>query len=256
MGLATAIDIASHGGYPSIFDLNPPPPDSNLAQTYASKYLYTSTNVASTPSLQNAIAKTVDWANRIDAPLSGLVCCAAIGSATPILPNRKPHDSVQPETYDMTEFDNIIAVNLRGTFDLTRLVIPYISLNTPAGPDRERGIIVLVSSLSAYEGKAGQAAYAASKGAINSMILPLARELGPKAGIRVMGIAPGKFDTNIVSSKPQEGTSGQKGNLYPTRMGRADEFARLVKDIVENAMLNGSVIRLDGSLRLAGSSET
>ncbi len=265
MGLATALDIVRNGGYASILDINPPPSDSTIVQAHRGNLLYTHTDVSSTTSLEHAVKETVDWTRRISAPLFGLVCCAAIGSATPILPEQEKDANAnanadisekRPKFYDMVEFDSIISINLRGTFDLIRLVVPHLSISPPNGADGERGVIVLVSSLSAYEGKAGQAAYAASKGAINSMVLPLARELGPKAGIRVIGIAPGKFDTGITYSKPKEGTTAQKGNLYPARMGRADEFARLVREIAENSMLNGSVIRLDGSLRLAGESET
>jgi len=259
MGLATALDIARNGGYVSVLDINPPPSNCALFQNYRDKFIYTCTDVSSSSSLEQSINATLTWSRRISAPISGVVCCAAIGSATRILPEQDSQESSkgsQIRFYDMSEFDKLIGINLRGTFDLIGLVVPYLSLNMPEGPDGERGVIIMVSSLSAYEGKSGQSAYAASKGAINSMVLPLARELGPKAGIRVMAIAPGKFDTGITTSKPKEATTGQKGNLYPARMGQADEFARLVKEIVGNTMLNGSVIRLDGALRLAGSSET
>ncbi|EXJ59518.1 uncharacterized protein A1O5_12143 [Cladophialophora psammophila CBS 110553] len=146
-----------------------------------------------------------------------------------------------------------------------------MALNKPWGPDGERGIVVVVSSVAAYEGQVGQLAYSASKGAVRSIVLPLARELGQKAGIRVMGIAPGVFQTGMTmqpKKKPQpegakkEGAEKSKGGTgaragmntemiqYPMRMGQGHEFARLVQEIVENPMLNGFVIRLDGAVRM------
>jgi NAD(P)-dependent dehydrogenase (short-subunit alcohol dehydrogenase family) len=174
---------------------------------------------------------------------------------------------------DMALFDRVLAINLRGTVDLIRQTLPYLAQNEPEGDDGERGVIVVVSSVAAYEGQVGQLAYSASKGAVASMVLPLAREVGRTAGIRVMGIAPGLFETGMTkppkrqdqekkkkdegveSKKKGGGVAGRAGfnpNMieYPTRMGRGDEFARLVKEIVENPMLNGQVLRLDGAIRM------
>ena len=183
---------------------------------------------------------------------------------------------------DMGLFDRTLAINLRGTVDLLRLAIPHMSLNEPWGPDGERGIAVIVSSVAAYEGQVGQLAYSASKGAVASIVLPLARELGQKAGIRVLGIAPGVFETGMTvpKAKPEKktdtgsssssnagGSSSDSGKQkkapagaraginpemvnYPLRMGKGDEFARLVKEMIENPMLNGIVVRLDGGVRM------
>lgn len=172
---------------------------------------------------------------------------------------------------DMALFDRVLAINLRGTVDLIRQTLPYLAQNEPEGDDGERGIVVVVSSVAAYEGQVGQLAYSASKGAVASMVLPLARELGQKAGIRVMGIAPGLFETgmtkppkkqdqekkddNVAGKKKAGGVAGRAGfnpNMieYPTRMGRGHEFARLVKEVMENPMLNGQVLRLDGAIRM------
>lgn len=174
----------------------------------------------------------------------------------------------------MTLFDRVLRINLRGTVDLIRLTLPHLSRNEPEGEDGERGVVVVVSSVAAYEGQVGQLAYSASKGAVASLVLPLAREVGRAAGIRVMGIAPGVFETGMTSrprpaaaepkkvegvevssSKEKKGVAGKAGmnpNMveYPLRMGRSEEFARLVKEIVENPMLNGGVIRLDGGVRM------
>lgn len=174
---------------------------------------------------------------------------------------------------DMALFDRVLAINLRGTVDLIRQTLPYLAQNEPEGDDGERGVVVVVSSVAAYEGQVGQLAYSASKGAVVSMVLPLAREVGRTAGIRVMGIAPGLFETGMTrppkkqdqeKKKKDEGVEGKKkgGGVagragfnpnmieYPTRMGRGDEFARLVKEIMENPMLNGQVLRLDGAIRM------
>jgi 3-hydroxyacyl-CoA dehydrogenase / 3-hydroxy-2-methylbutyryl-CoA dehydrogenase len=165
---------------------------------------------------------------------------------------------------EMALFDRVLAINLRGTVDLIRHTLPYLAQNEPEGDDGERGVVVVVSSVAAYEGQVGQLAYSASKGAVASMVLPLAREVGQNFGIRVMGIAPGLFETgmtkppkkdSVAGKKKAGGVAGRAGfnpNMieYPTRMGRGSEFARLVKEIVENPMLNGQVVRLDGAVRM------
>ena len=274
LGLATTTALFDNGANVSILDLNVPPSElSSLADS--DRVLFTKTDVSSTQSLQNALKKTLKWAQETSKPLSGAICCAGIGTAALSLPRQDPsatHDTVK--YMDMSLFDRTLGINLRGTVDLIRLTLPHMALNDPWGPDGERGIVIVVSSVAAYEGQVGQLAYSASKGAVRSIVLPLARELGQKAGIRVMGIAPGVFQTGMTSppkKKPQaasptkkegaekekaRGGTGSRASMnsemiqYPTRMGRGDEFARLVKEIVENPMLNGGVIRLDGAVRM------
>ncbi|KIW34895.1 uncharacterized protein PV07_01638 [Cladophialophora immunda] len=268
LGLATTVIFLQHGANVSILDLNPPPSDASLDP---SRILFTKTNVASTESLQEALQNTLKWIQETTKPLSGVICSAGIGTAALALPRQDPsatHESVK--YMDMTGFDRTLAINLRGTVDLIRLTVPHMALNKPWGPDGERGIVVVVSSVAAYEGQVGQLAYSASKGAVRSIVLPLARELGQKAGIRVLGIAPGVFQTGMTTKpKPPQPGSGQqsgagkpKGSTgsragmntemiqYPMRMGQGHEFARLIKEIVENPMLNGFVIRLDGAVRM------
>ncbi|CAK7224222.1 hypothetical protein SEUCBS140593_005500 [Sporothrix eucalyptigena] len=275
LGLATTIQLLAHGAHVSIFDLNPPPEDAT-ASVDSSCILFVEANVTSTPSLEQALNKTLQWIQTTThKPLGGTICCAGIGGPALILPRQNPaatHDNLK--YFDLSVFDRVLAVNLRGTVDLIRLTAPNLALNEPDGPDGERGIIVVVSSVAAFEGQVGQLSYSASKGAVRSIVLPLARELGPRAGVRVMGIAPGVFETAMTKRKPapaqvpstkdgNRGTAGQKpavvksalaGNRemvqFPRRMGSAGEFARLVKEIVENPMLNGEVIRLDGGIRL------
>lgn len=170
---------------------------------------------------------------------------------------------------DLTAFDRVMNINLRGTVDLIRQVIPHMSLNEPEGPDGERGIIIMVSSVAAFEGQVGQLAYSASKGAVRSIVLPLARELGQSCGVRVTAIAPGVFETGMTrksktgartggaSAAPEKKEKEKAGGgfnremvNYPVRMGRGEEFARLCKEIIENPMLNGDCYRLDGGVRM------
>lgn len=271
LGLATTITFLQNGANVSILDLNPPPSEAS-AQLDSSRILFTKTNVASTESLQTAVKNTIKWTQETSKPLFGTICCAGIGTASLSLPRQDPSATHETVKYmDMAGFDRTLAINLRGTVDLIRLTLPHMALNEPFGPDGERGIVIVVASVAAYEGQVGQLAYSASKGAVRSIVLPLARELGQKAGIRAMGIAPGVFQTGMTvppkkkatpgppkkegAEKPKGSTGARAGVnpemiQYPTRMGRGEEFARLVKDIIENPMLNGFVIRIDGGVRM------
>ncbi|KAJ9616517.1 hypothetical protein H2200_000236 [Cladophialophora chaetospira] len=274
LGLATTSLLVQQGAYVSVLDLNPPPSDSQLN---TSRVLFTKTNVASTESIQTALQNTLRWIkDQTSAPMSGVICSAGIGTAALSLPKQDPVATHETVKYmDMSGFDRTLTINLRGTVDLIRLTVPHLALNEPWGPDGERGVIVVVASVAAYEGQVGQLAYSASKGAVRSIVLPLARELGQKAGIRVMGIAPGVFQTGMTTppqkkptsgggqqatkkegAKKEKDPTGARATMntemiqYPTRMGQGHEFARLVKEIVENPMLNGFVIRLDGAVRM------
>ncbi|RVX72624.1 hypothetical protein B0A52_04021 [Exophiala mesophila] len=267
LGLATVITLLENGANVSILDINPPPA-SSLAQFPSSRTLFTKTDVSSSSSLQTAVQNTIQWITKSanPAPLSGTICSAGIGTAALSLPKQAPDATHETVKYmDMADFDRTLGINLRGTVDLIRLTLPHMALNKPWGEDGERGIVVVVASVAAYEGQVGQLAYSASKGGVASIVLPLARELGQKAGIRVLGIAPGAFQTGMTVSTSKPGAPAQakpKGSTanraainpemlqYPKRMGKGEEFARLVRDMVENPMLNGQVIRLDGAVRL------
>jgi NAD(P)-dependent dehydrogenase (short-subunit alcohol dehydrogenase family) len=184
LGEATSKLLLSYNAYVSILDLNPP---KDLSKEEESRTLFIITDVSSSSSLEDAIQSTIEWTQKTSAPLSGICTCAGIGTAALSLPKQKPeatHKTVK--YYDMKHFDRVIGINLRGTVDLIRLVLPHMSLNKPFGDDDERGVIIVVSSVAAYEGQVGQLAYSASKGAVASIVLPLARELGQKAGISVM----------------------------------------------------------------------
>ncbi len=146
-------------------------------------------------------------------------------------------------------FDFNIKVNVVGTFDVLRRCVAVMAGNEP-GSDGERGVIVNVASTAAYEGQIGQAAYSASKGAIASMTLPLARDLG-SLGIRVMAIAPGPMETPMLEPAPEDlRNSLLSANVFPKRFGSPDEFASLVQHFIENQFLNGEVVRLDAAARM------
>jgi NAD(P)-dependent dehydrogenase (short-subunit alcohol dehydrogenase family) len=147
-------------------------------------------------------------------------------------------------------FTRIIGVNLNGTFNAIRLAAAAMASNDP-DEEGERGVIINTASVAAFEGQIGQAAYSASKGGVVGMTLPIARELA-KSGIRVMTIAPGLFDTPMMAGLPEPARLSLAQSVpFPPRLGRPYEYAQLARQIIENPMLNGSVIRLDGAIRMA-----
>jgi len=173
--------------------------------------------------------------------LHGLINCAGILGAARIVGREGPHD--------LALFQRVIQVNLIGTFNMLRLAAAAMSKNEP-NAEGERGIIINTASVAAFEGQIGQAAYSASKGGVAAITLPAARELA-RFGIRVVAIAPGIFETAMMQAAPevvQQSLAAQ--TLFPPRLGRADEYAQLALQIIENPMLNGTVIRLDGAVRL------
>jgi NAD(P)-dependent dehydrogenase (short-subunit alcohol dehydrogenase family) len=174
-------------------------------------------------------------------PLRIAVSCAGIGGAGRVVGSKGPHS--------LERFETVIRVNLIGTFNVVRLAAAAMLENEPT-ESGERGVCVNTASIAAFDGQIGQIAYSASKGGIVSMTLPAARDLAP-AGIRVCAIAPGVFDTPLLGNLPEDAIAalGQTSQ-FPARFGSPDEFAALVAHIVENEMLNGEVIRLDGALRM------
>ena len=170
-----------------------------------------------------------------------LVNCAGIGGAKRLVGKEGP--------MPLLDFTRIINVNLVGTFNVMRLAAPGMLATEPLA-DGERGVMINTTSVAAYEGQVGQAAYAASKGGIAALTLPLARELA-QFGVRVVAIAPGLFLTPLMGQLPPEVQESLGASIpFPKRLGRPDEFARLAAHIVTNLSLNGEVIRLDGALRL------
>jgi len=191
---------------------------------------------------ESAVQAAVDAARDAFGQINGVINCAGIVGAEKILGKEGPHG--------LDSFSRVINVNLIGSFNLMRLAAVAIAEST-ADAGGERGVIINTASVAAYDGQIGQAAYAASKGAIVSLTLPAARELA-RYGIRVMTIAPGIFETPMMAGMtPQVRESLSAGVPFPPRLGQPEEYAALARHIIENSMLNGEVIRLDGALRMA-----
>jgi len=174
-------------------------------------------------------------------PLRGLINCAGIAPAEKTLGRDGPHD--------LARFEQVIRVNLIGTFNMIRLAAAVIARQPPL-VDGERGVIINTASVAAFDGQIGQAAYAASKSAVAGMTLPIARDLA-REGIRVTTIAPGIFETPMLLGMPQDVRDSLGRQVpFPSRLGRPEEFALLVGQIIANPMLNGETIRLDGAIRM------
>lgn len=188
------------------------------------------------------VRNAVDLAYEAFGGLHIVVNCAGVGWAERTITKNGPHS--------LDLFETVIKINLIGTFNVIRLSAARMSANEPneAG---ERGVIINTASVAAYDGQIGQAAYSASKGGIVGMTLPIARDLS-RSGIRVMTIAPGLFDTPLLAALPEEArlSLGQQVP-FPSRLGKPAEYAQLAQAIIENEMLNGEVIRLDGAIRMA-----
>jgi NAD(P)-dependent dehydrogenase (short-subunit alcohol dehydrogenase family) len=188
------------------------------------------------------VQAAVEHAAAVEGGLRIAVCCAGTGWAQKVAGSKGPHP--------LMPFETIVQINLIGTFNVLRLAAAAMIASEPLAEDGERGVCVNTASIAAYDGQVGQIAYSASKGGIVGMTLPAARDLA-QYGIRVCTIAPGLFDTPLLASLPEE--ARQKlgaGVPYPQRLGRPEEYAHLACHIIENHMLNGEVIRLDGALRM------
>jgi len=190
-----------------------------------------------------AVAEALARAEAAHGPARIAVACAGIAPAA---------RSVDREgrAHDAGLFAQVLAVNLVGTFNLATQAAARMAAAPSMNGDGERGLVVMTSSVAAFEGQIGQLGYAASKGAVAAMTLPMARDLA-RSGIRVVSIAPGLFLTPMLEGLPQEAQASLGGQVpFPARLGNPDEYAALVVQIAENAMLNGSVIRLDGAIRM------
>jgi NAD(P)-dependent dehydrogenase (short-subunit alcohol dehydrogenase family) len=196
-------------------------------------------DVTSESGVQAALDLAVSKWGRLD----GVINCAGIGTPERVL-------SKEGLPHSLKTFSKIIEVNLIGTFNLIRLSVA-VMVGTKPDIKGERGIIIDTASVAAFEGQIGQAAYAASKGGVISMMLPIARELS-RQGIRIMTIAPGIFDTPMLGTLSNEAKASLGQQVpFPSRLGRPEEYAQLAQAIIENEMLNGEVIRLDGALRMS-----
>ncbi|GCE19942.1 3-hydroxyacyl-CoA dehydrogenase [Dictyobacter kobayashii] len=236
LGAACARLLAKSGARVVLADLNQET-GSALARELAEAALFVPTNVVDEQSVQQALQAARDHFGT----LHGVINCAGIGSAEKVIGKNGPSS--------LESFTRVININLIGTFNVIRLAGEIISQNTPE-ESGERGVIINTASVAAFDGQIGQAAYSASKGGIVGMTLPIAREFA-RYGIRVMTIAPGIFDTPLLAGLPEPAriSLGQQVP-FPPRLGRPDEYAALAKHIIENEMLNGEVIRLDGAIRM------
>jgi len=236
LGEATTRRLHEHGTSVTIADLNEDK-GAALASELGEGAAFVRADVTQPDEVEAAVAQAAggEHALRIS------ICCAGVGWAEKIAGKRGPH---QPEF-----FEKVIAINLIGTFHVLRFASAAMLGNEPDAGG-ERGVCVNTASIAAFDGQIGQVAYSASKGAIVGMTLPAARDLA-SAGIRVCTIAPGTFDTPLLAALPQESRDKLGASIpFPSRLGQPAEFAQLVQAIVENPMLNGETIRLDGALRM------
>ena len=236
LGAACARRLVERGGQVLIADTNEAL-GRQLVDELGSAATLAHTDVTDEASVQAAVQQAVDRFGS----LWGAINCAGVALAMRVLGKEGPHD--------LNAFRRVLEINVVGTFNVVRLAAAAMAHNEPA-TDGERGVIVNTASCAAFEGQIGQAAYSASKAAVAGMTLPLARELA-RLGIRVMTIAPGTFDTPMLAGLPQPARESLAEQVpFPPRLGRPEEYAALAEHILENNMLNGEVIRLDGALRM------
>ncbi|MGR9173082.1 3-hydroxyacyl-CoA dehydrogenase [Rhizobiales bacterium] len=236
LGAATARMLVEAGGCVTIADLNPDA-GAAIAGELGQGARFVKADVTDEKDGAAVIAAAFDAFG----PLRGLINCAGVAPAEKVLGREGPHR--------LQSFARTIAINLIGTFNMTRLAAAAIQTAEPDA-EGERGVIVNTSSAAAFDGQIGQAAYAASKGGVAAMTLPIARELA-RHGIRTVSIAPGIFETPMMAAMPAEVREALGRSVpFPPRLGHPAEFAALVRHILENNMLNGEVIRLDGALRM------
>jgi len=236
LGRATAERLVAAGASVALLD-RPASAGADVAKAMGQRAIFTPADVTSGDEVGAALQTAWDRFGGLDV----LVNCAGIGTAMKTVGRSGPAK--------LEEFTRVIQVNLIGTFNCIRLVAALMAKNTP-GAEGERGVVINTASVAAFDGQIGQAAYSASKGGIVGMTLPIARDLA-ELGIRVVTIAPGIFDTPLLATLPDPvRTSLGKQVPFPSRLGRPAEFAALALHIIENAMLNGETIRLDGAIRM------
>jgi NAD(P)-dependent dehydrogenase (short-subunit alcohol dehydrogenase family) len=230
LGAATASFLAKEGANVVVADVKGGAAGDNA--------LFVETDVTE----EEGVKAAIDAALQSFGGLHGAINCAGIAAAEKVLGREGPHS--------LKSFSQVVEVNLVGTFNVVRLAAEAMVKNEPT-EGGERGVIVNTASVAAFDGQIGQVAYAASKGGVAAMTLPIARELA-RHGIRVMAIAPGIFDTAMLAGLPEAARESLGKQVpFPQRLGRPEEFAALVRHIIENEMLNGEVIRLDAAIRLA-----
>jgi 3-hydroxyacyl-CoA dehydrogenase / 3-hydroxy-2-methylbutyryl-CoA dehydrogenase len=237
-GLGAACVRELHGAGASVTILDIGAHGAQLAQELGNRVEFVQTDVTDEAAVCKAVASAVERFGAVD----GAINCAGIATAERAVGKEGP----QP----LAHFSKVISVNLIGTFNVVRLAAAQM-MKQPVDGDEDRGVIVCTASVAAFDGQIGQVAYSASKGGVVGMTLPLAREFA-QSRIRVCSIAPGIFDTPMLAGLPEAARESLgKQTPYPSRLGRPAEYASLARHIIENQMLNGEVIRLDGAIRLA-----
>jgi NAD(P)-dependent dehydrogenase (short-subunit alcohol dehydrogenase family) len=235
LGAATAKLLAQNGGKVLLADVAN---GTATAQAIGANAKYVKCDVTDEASMQAAVESCVAAFGAIH----GLVNCAGVAPGERVVGRNGPHA--------LASFQRAVNINLVGTFNAIRLAAAKMTVQ-PADASGERGVIINTSSVASFEGQIGQAAYAASKAGVNGMTLPIARELA-KFGVRVVTIAPGIFDTPMLQGMSEEIRASLGQQIpFPSRLGKPEEYAALAKHIVENEVLNGEVIRLDGAIRMA-----
>jgi 3-hydroxyacyl-CoA dehydrogenase / 3-hydroxy-2-methylbutyryl-CoA dehydrogenase len=237
LGEACVRMIVEGGGKAAIFDLQQDRTEKLIAEL-GSSVIFAATDVTSEESVQAAVAKALAAFGGINAAIN----CAGVGDPAKLLSKKGP--------MPLSLFNRVVQINLVGTFNVIRLAVEQMVKNAP-GKDGEKGVVINTASAAAFDGQVGQPAYSASKAGVVGMTLPLARECADY-GIRVMTIAPGLFNTPMLATLSQE-VRAALGKMvpFPSRLGDPMEFAMLCRHIIENPMLNGEVIRLDGAIRMA-----
>lgn len=237
LGEATALMLAHEGANIVIVDINEEA-GSALAETIGDKALFCKTDITSEEEAAAMISAAINRFGHIDICVS----CAGIAPGAKIVGKKGPHD--------LGLFRKTIEINLIGTFNIMRLSAEKMMLNDP-DEEGERGVIVNTASIAAFDGQVGQSAYAASKAGLVGLTLPVARDLCTE-GIRICTIAPGIFNTPMMAALPQAVRDSLGKTIpFPSRLGKPSEYSMLARQIIENTMLNGEVIRLDGAIRMA-----
>ena len=237
LGAATARALVEAGGRVVIADINEETGNKMVAELGEAKAKYVRVDVSDEASVQAAVELATAFGE-----LRGAINCAGIGGAEKTVSKNGPHR--------LATYQKVIQVNLIGTFNVLRLAANAMAQLEPSAAG-ERGVVINTASVAAFDGQIGQVSYSASKGGIVGMTLPAARDLA-SYGIRVVTIAPGIFDTPLLGGLPENIRQSLGAQVpFPSRLGRPEEFAALARHIIENEMLNGEVIRLDGAIRMA-----
>ncbi len=236
LGEAVVRSVVENGGKAAILDLDVNKGEA-LAKELGGSVIFLKTDVTSEESVKTTVGALIEQFGEINVVLN----CAGIAPPAKVLGKKGPHD--------LALFSKVIEVNLIGTFNVIRLAAERMAENAP-GEDGEKGVIINTASVAAFEGQVGQAAYSASKGGIVGLTLPIARELA-SFGIRVVTIAPGIMETPMLMGMPDH-VREALGKMvpFPQRLGYPEEFAKLARQIIENTLINGTTIRLDGAIRM------